>query len=413
MTEFLGAARCSRFCAGRGASQRTFLLLGGVLAASILGAAAGLCGCQPAEQGPTAEKYVETRDLMGTWATVTLITGSGQRAVAASEAAFAALDSVAALMNPRWETSEIHALNERGAREPVHLSPATLTVLEQSLRMAALSDGAFDVTVGPLIALWQEHGRQGTLPRDEELAAALALVGPDKIGLDPAAATAVLRRPGASVDLGGIAKGYAIDRAIEAIRRAGVASGIVEVGGDLRCIGAIPAGLIGRDASLPMRTMRNRPAKPRPEGAGADGRPAVFQGLRRSEAAPLADPRPWPLGLQDPFAERIMGRIRVADAAVATSGHYRRFVSIGGQRFSHILDPRTGRPVEDPASVTVVAGTALLADGLATAITVLGLERGLALAESLPDVEALIVAGSSENPRQAATSGFPALETVP
>jgi len=374
--------------------------------------AAILTGCQPAEQGPTTEKYVETRDVMGTWATVTLITGSGERAVAASDAAFAALDSVGALMNPRWETSEIFALNERGAREPVPLSQPTLTVLAQSLQMAALSDGAFDVTVGPLIALWQEHGRQGSLPPDEEIAAALALVGPDQVALDPAAGTATLRTPGVRVDLGGIAKGYAIDRAIEAIRHAGVESAIVEVGGDLRCIGSIPAALIGRDAELPMRTMRNRSIKERPAGERQDGRPVVFQGLRRSGAAPLDDPRPWPLGVQDPFAERIMGRIRVGEGAVATSGHYRRFVTIGGQRFSHILDPRNGRPVTDPASVTVVAGTALLADGLATAIAVLGLERGLSFAESLPNVEALIVAGTATNPRQVATSDFPELEPV-
>jgi FAD:protein FMN transferase len=415
MIGFRRETRFSQLGPGRGGHRAAFFLLPCSIAALgvVLGLGTTLPGCQSAEKGPTADKYIETREVMGTWATVTLITGNGKRAVAASDAAFASLDSVAALMNPRWETSEIYALNDRGAHEPVKVSPPTLAVLEQSLQMCALSDGAFDVTVGPLIALWQEHGGTGTLPTDEEIATAVALVGPDEIILDPTAGTAALRTAGARVDLGGIAQGYAIDLAVEAIRREGVESGIVEVGGDLRCFGAIPAALIDRDANLPMRTMRSRPVKERRASGTGDGRADVFPGLRRSESASTADPRPWPLGVQDPFAERIMGRIRVGDRAVATSGHYRRFVTIGDQRFSHILDPRTGRPVEDPASVTVIAGTAVIADGLATAITVLGLERGLALAESLPDVEALIISGTAENPKQAATSGFPEVGPVP
>lgn len=384
------------------------LLLGSAVLLALLPA-----GCPAPDQGPTVEKFVETREVMGTWATVTLVAAKGERAVVASDAAFAALDSVNALMSPRRETSEIYALNDRGAREPVRVSPPTFMVLEQALRMCTLSAGAFDVTVGPLIALWQEHGRAGTAPADAEIAAARALVGPEQIILDAAAGTAALRTPGARVDLGGIAKGHAIDLAVAAIRRAGVESGIVEVGGDLRCFGAIPSALIGREADQPVRALRTpRPLKPRAE-QGAGGDQDVFQGLRRSEGAPPNDPRPWPLGVQDPFAERVMGRIRVGELAVATSGHYRRFVTIGGRRYSHILDPRTGLPVEDPASVTVIAASAIEADGLATAVTVLGAARGLALAESLPGVEALIVTGTAADPRVTKTSGFPELEPVP
>ena len=397
-----GRGLCVRHSRPRAGATRVLLCLLAVLA-----------GCATPESGPTAEKFVETREVMGTWATVTLVTDNGKRAVAASDAAFACLDSVNALMNPRWETSEIFAVNDRGTREPVRVSAPTFTVLEQSLRMFALSGGAFDVTVGPLIALWQEHGRAGTVPTEEEIRAARALVGPAQLVLDAAGSTAALHVPGARVDLGGIAKGYAIDLAVDAIRREGVESGIVEAGGDLRCFGTIPAALIGREADQPVRALRNRPIRPRPEQGTGGGAETVFQGLRRSEGAPMADPQPWPLGVQDPFAERLLGRIRVRDQAVATSGHYRRFVTIGGRRYSHILDPRTGRPVEDPASVTVIAGNALEADGLATAITVLGAVRGLALAESLPGVEALIVTGGADDPRVVKTSGFPEMEPIP
>ncbi len=379
----------------------------------LLGALlACLAGCTPGDSGPTVEKFVETREVMGTWATLTLITGNGKQAVDASEAAFAFLDSINALMNPRWETSEVSAVNARAATSPVGVGRHAFAVLERSVEMGARTGGAFDITVGPLIAFWKLQAELDELPDEDTLAPVRAAVGFERIRLDPTQRTVAFEIPGMRIDLGGIAKGYAIDGAVAAIQRAGVSSGIVEVGGDLRSFGSIPAELIGRQAQLPVRTLRRRA----PPAGEAAGRPAtdeaVFRGLRRTDKVPLTDPRPWPIGVQDPFSEGLLGRIEVGPRAVATSGHYRRFVTIAGRRFSHIIDPRSGWPVGDPASVTVIAATALEADGLATALTVLGAGEGLPLVESLPDVEALIITGSAERPVVHRSSGFPPLLPV-
>jgi len=281
-----------------------------------------LAGCGSPQREPTVEKFVETRQINGTWVTVTLITGNGKQAVAASDAAFACLDSVNALRGP--------------ARGGIN------TMIE---------------------------GR----------------------ALDAAAVRVMRWAPGVRADLRSLAQSYAVDRAVAAIRREGVVDGIVQIGDKLRCCGAIPAALVDQEAVLPVRTLRSRPVK-RPAGDGAGGREAKFEGLRRSEGASPADPRPWHSDVPNPFAERPLGRIQLGERGVALRG---------------------GRAEEEPAGVTVIAATALDASGLAQIVAALGAQRGLALAESLPDAEALIVTGGAGTLGLVLTSGFPALESVP
>jgi thiamine biosynthesis lipoprotein len=159
------------------------------------------------------------------------------------------------------------------------------------------------------------------------------------------------------VDLGGIAKGYAVDKAIEAMREARVAGGMVDVGGDLRCFGRPPAG------------------------------------------------QTWSVQVRDPFASGVLGKFQLKGSAVCTSGGYTRFVEIDGRRYGHIVDPRTGLPVDHVASVTVVAPTALAADVWATALSVHG-QRGL---EMLPEgAEALLVTGNASAPKLVGNGRFPA-----
>jgi thiamine biosynthesis lipoprotein len=350
---------------------------------------------------------------MGTFATVTLIAPDGKRAVVAMDSAFAAIDSVNSWMNPYSETSEIYALNNAPEGKTVRVNPATFTVLMGAAHHHLISGGAFDVTVGPFVRMWKTCSAEDRRPGAEELRSALRLVGMRKLRLNQAGLRVWFTTPGMQVDLGGIAKGYAIDAAVEAIRRAGVQDGIVEIGGDLRCFGSIPGGLIGREARLPVRALRPRPGRT-PARAASGDQPAekAFAGIRRTDRVEITDRKAWPLGIQSPFGERLLGKIHLHEGAVATSGHYRRFVTIGGQRFSHIIDPRSGMPVSDPASVTVIAPDALTADALATAITVLGAEAGLAHADSLPGVEALIISGPPAEPQYAQTAGFPALEAL-
>jgi thiamine biosynthesis lipoprotein len=369
---------------------------------------------------------------MSTLATVTLIARGAGEAVVASEAAFAALDSVNTLMSFYNEESDLARVNRSAGEQPVRVDEATFAVLERAREFWERSGGAFDASVGPLITLWKRCAKAGRLPEADEIATARARIGFDKIRLDPKTQGVQFGAPGMSIDLGGIAKGYAIDRAVSAILRAGVEAGIVEVGGDLRCFGRIPAGLIGRSADLPVRTLRRRDrsaATDAPGNATSADSPAAagtpgsarstnsapedfFPGMRHSRPAPLEDLRAWPLGVQSPFGEALLGKIRVPAGAVATSGHYRRYTTIAGKRYSHIIDPRTGRPVEAPTSVTVIAADALTADALATAITVLGAGEGLALAESIPGVEALVIEGDADTPVFLKTANFPEVEAL-
>jgi len=349
---------------------------------------------------------------MGTLATITVIAKDGKQAVDPIEAAFEALERVNGLMSTYRADSEISMLNLAGREERVAVSAETHEVITRAVSGTALSEGAFDVTVGPVIGLWRQAAEDDQVPGAEEIEAALAQVGAARIGLDPAGHEVWFTADGMHIDLGGIAKGHGIDQAVAALREAGIDAGLVEVGGDLRCFGEIPRALIGQAATLPVRTLRRKSSGPIGEGSEADAPESFFPGLRRTDAQPAADGRPWPLGLQSPFNEDLLGKISVPEGAVATSGHYRRYSTIGGRQYSHIIDPRTGAPVDNPASVTVIAPDAITADLLATAVTVLGAERGLALVDSLPGVEAAIVEGSAEEPILHTSDGFPSIEAL-
>ncbi len=257
--------------------------------------------------------------------------------------------------------SEISRLNRLGAQQPVELSVQTRDVLRRSVEFSKLSGGAFDVTYAPLRTLWQKAQREGAVPTQEQIADALRAVGSDKLVLS--GQTARFASLGMQVDLGGIAKGFAIDLAAEAMMEVGASSGLVEIGGDMRVI-----------------------------GHREDGQKWKIQ---------LKDPRP---------GDRLPIYLRLADAAVATSGDYARYYSIGPQRFSHIIDPRTGWPVQDVPSATVTAPDATTADALATAISVLGPKEAVALVNSLEGVECMVMAqaGGTE-PEIYYSDGFDAL----
>jgi thiamine biosynthesis lipoprotein len=240
----------------------------------------------------------------------------------------------------------------------------TLAVLELARRFHGQTDGAFDVTCLPLFNLWGRAGRLKRLPTDAELAGTRDLCGWDKLELLPGGARK--RLAGSGAGLGGIAKGWGIDRAVEAMRQAGCLGGLVDVGGDVRCFGPSPRG------------------------------------------------RPWRVGVRNPFdpAGPYFGTLAIAGGAVCTSGNYERYAEIDGKRYSHIIDPRTGRPVDFAPSVTVVAPTTAVADGWATALSVLG-PKGFALIDPNSGVEAMIVVGGPTDYRVHQTGGFAKLLASP
>jgi len=253
---------------------------------------------------------------------------------AARQAVATALDAVDQAMSTWKPNSELSRLNQHAGPEPFTLSVATREVLQVSAEVSALSGGAFDVTVGPLVDAWS-FGPKGAqpAPSDEQIADLLAWVGAGQLRLDDAGVTKA--DPRVRVDLSAVAKGYGVDRAANALESLGVTRYLVEVGGELRV-----------------------------RGLNGDG-------------------EHWKVGVErpDPAGRAVQRVVPLTDAALATSGDYRNFYERDGKRLSHTIDPRSGRPIEHAlASVTVVDSTCARADALATALNVLGPQAGLALA---------------------------------
>lgn len=263
----------------------------------------------------------------------------------ASRAAFdriAALDRALSDYDPE---SELMRLCARAGGPPVRVSDDLFRVLDRSREVWGRSGGAFDPTIAPVVRLWRRARRTRQLPDAEALARARALVGFENVRLDPQARTVQLLKPGLKLDLGGIAKGYASGEAIAALKNLGVDRALCAGAGDIVVSGPPP---------------------------GLDGWTIAIAPLGPSVAKP-----PPPLLLRD--------------AAVSTAGDSAQFVEIGGRRYSHIVDPKTGLGLVDRISVTVVARDGATADTLDTAACVLGPQRGLKLIDETEGAAALIV----------------------
>jgi len=289
--------------------------------------------------------FRQSRLAMGSvTVTIQVVAGSRLRANRAIDAAFAAISQAENLLSSHLPESEIARLNRNGGRE-CHISTQTAAVLKRAIEMSKLTAGAFDVTAGPLIRIWKQTINTGKLPSPAEVAAAKKLVGYKHLVLGPTSAKLAVE--GMRVDLGAIAKGYIVDKAVEALKANGIQNALVDAGGDGYALGT------------------------------------------------RADGTPWRLGIQDPNAkevERLRGVVlRFSNIGYATSGDYRQYTDIGGVRYSHIVDPRTGRPARKAASVTVVAPDCTTADALATAVSVLGPDQGVKLIDKLDGVECLVL----------------------
>lgn len=285
--------------------------------------------------------------VMGTTCTLVAVVPlrrqeAGQRALREAEAA---LRRVEAHMSTHLDRSELSRLNDAPAGQAVPLSADTLTVLAAARGFSDATEGAFDVTCRPLVELWRDAGRSGSLPSPPAILQARGRSRWDLLELLPDGA--VKSNAGTRVDLGGIAKGWGVDQAAEALEQAGVHGAMVEVGGDLRVLGVQP------DRAL------------------------------------------WPVEVRHPFADGILATLQLSQGAVATSGNYARFAVIEGRRFSHIIDPRTGWPADATPSVTVVAPDAMTADAWATALSVLG-PAGMARLQGQPAIHAMLITGTPE-----------------
>jgi thiamine biosynthesis lipoprotein len=315
---------------------------------------------QPALGSPASclESVEQGRLIMGTVATAAAWAPDRASAEAAVAGALAEMERIETLLSTWRPDSEISRLNSRLGPGPHPVSDDLAAVLAAALDLARRSGGAFDPTVLPLVEVWGFRGPdQVGVPADSLVAAALSRVGHDRVRFDPQQRQVWFAGAGLKLDFGGAAKGHALDRAAEVMRELGAVAGRLDLGGEILVFGDAAATGVG-----------------------------------------IVDPR---------GGENSLGAVQLADAAVATSGQYERYREDGDRRWGHILDPRTGRPVDHLLSVTVVARTALLADAAATACFVLGKEKGLALLESLPHCEGIVVhPGTDEEPQVSFTSGL-------
>ena len=303
------------------------------------------------------------RLIMGTFAHVIAVAPNQRTADKSIVAALQQLQTIEALMSYHRDDSEIAILNRSAYEKPLKVSKDTFQVVQKAIEFSSLSDGAFDITVGPLMDLWRQAGEANSVPTDAELAEVRAKVGYQKLILDANQMTIKFSVEGMKLDLGAIAKGYGIDKAVEAMQTCGATAGLVDVGGNIRCFGkpkAKPHWLIGLQDPNIKSEIRN----PKSEISLEAGKPLLI--------------------------------LKLNDAAVATSGHYRRFVSIEGKKYSHIIDTKTGLSSDKLASVTIIAKDAITADALSTAVIVMGAENGLALIEKIPQTEAILITAPPE-----------------
>lgn len=311
----------------------------GVLAASVLAVFA--VAAATAASAATAK---DVRKKMGSRFEITAVHSDAEAARRAIDKAYAEIERIEAVISSWRHTSETSAVNRQAGAGPLQISPELFNLVRRSLKLSALTDGAFDITFAGVGQLWDFDAPEPNVPEPEAIRAALAHVGYRKIILNPEERTLYLDDASARIGFGAIGKGYAANRAVWVLKEEGITGGVVNAGGDLVAFGRQENG------------------------------------------------EPWEIGIAHPRRRgHLFARLPLTEQAVVTSGDYESFFELGGKRYAHILDPRTGFPVDHLLSATIVCPDAELADGLATAVAVMGPEKGLALVNRLHGIEALLV----------------------
>lgn len=304
-----------------------------------------LYGCG-GDKEPQQKSETRTWEAMGTQVSITLCGDDKRQQDALFKEIARCANHLETILSSHMPDSELNRLNNLPVNQKMRISNELWDAINAGKNWHSETLGVFDITAGPIIKMWKTASKNNLLPSDEEIKTALKSIGAEKIILEHADST-VLKKSQISIDLGGLGKGFTADNIIALLKGHGVTSALVAMSGDINALGYRPDG------------------------------------------------KPWRVGIQDPrFPENpdaLVTVVELKDMAVSTSGNYRRFVEIGGKRYSHIVDPRTGLTAEEVPSVSVIGPDTVTTDILGTALSILGVKQGLKLVESMKGVEALFM----------------------
>jgi thiamine biosynthesis lipoprotein len=289
-------------------------------------------------------EYKKSRALMDSYVSITVVSDSRENSRSAVEQAFAAIESFGKRINFYSDTSELAMINRSAGAAGTPVSPDTLDIIKKAVFVSEASGGAFDPTVGPVVQLWDFH--ETVKPRPDNIKDRLPLVNYRNIIIEKDKALVMLKKKNMLLDLGGIAKGYAADIAVDILKKNGISSGLVAIAGDIRAFGLKPGG------------------------------------------------KPWNIGIKNPRqkdrSDEIIAKIPLTDKAISTSGDYERFFIVDNKRYHHLLDPKTGFPAYRSRSVSIIADKGVFADAFSTAVFVLGPDEGMNLVKKM-GLEAVII----------------------
>ena len=283
--------------------------------------------------------------LMGNHFEITAISENAMRADESIEAAADEIRRIERLLTTFKDDSETNLINRYAGIAPVVVSDETFGIIERSIKISSVTQGAFDITYGSIDKrFWNFDTTMKALPAKSEARKAVKLINYKNIILDKAHKTVMLKQEGMRIGFGGIGKGYAAEKAKQVMQQMGIKSGVVNASGDLTAWGFQPSG------------------------------------------------KPWTIGIVKPDGSgEVFSYLNITNMAVATSGNYEKFIMIDGKRYSHTIDPRTGFPVRGIKSVTIITPNAELADAMATPVMIMGIEAGLYMINQMKDIEAVLI----------------------
>ncbi|MDK2586128.1 FAD:protein FMN transferase [Romboutsia sedimentorum] len=302
--------------------------------------AINLAGCKSTKSN---EPITRTELMMGTVIKVTLYENESQKIL---DKVFKRISEIENLVSINKNGTELDKLNENAGIQKVKLSETSYDIIKKGLEYSKLSNGGYDISIGPLVKLWSIGLPEAKVPTKEEVKDTINYVGYSKIQMNDSTHEAFLTQKGMMLDLGSIAKGYATDEVARILKEENVNRAIVDLGGNIYALGS------------------------------------------------KEENEKWNIGIQDPFDSRgnVVGSIEVSDKSVVTSGVYERFIEKDGVKYHHILNPKTGYPYKtEIAGVSIVAQKSIDADALSTLIFTKGLKEGLKLVEDIENVDAVFI----------------------